>query len=76
MLAVLLHTEPQQLIVVPTRAGETRTLEPGPVVRYSRAVWDPSGRRVVFSGIDKQDSERVYVQDAEGAHPGWPRSRT
>ena len=69
MLAVLVHTKPQQLIVVPTGAGEARTLEPGPVVRYSRAVWDNTGRRVVFSGIDGQDSERVYVQDADGGPP-------
>ena len=68
-LAVLLHTQPQQLLVVPTRAGETRTLEPGPVVRYSRAVWDPTGRSVVFSGFDAQDVERVYLQDSDGGPP-------
>jgi hypothetical protein len=68
-LAVLVHAQPQQLIVVPTGAGETRTLEPGPVVRYSRAVWDPGGRRVVLSGFDGQDVERVYLQDADGGPP-------
>ena len=36
---------PQQLIVVATGAGEARTLEPGPVVRYSRAVFDHTSRR-------------------------------
>ncbi len=69
VLAVLVHARPEQLIVVPTGAGETRTLEPGPVVRYSRAVWDPSGQRVVFSGYDGQDVERVYLQDADGGAP-------
>ena len=69
VLAVLVHAKPEQLIVVPTGAGETRTLEPGPVVRYSRAVWDPTGRRVVFSGFDGQDVERVYLQDADGGPP-------
>ncbi len=69
VLAVLVHAKPEQLIVVPTGAGETRTLEPGPVVRYSRAVWDPRGRRVVFSGFDTQDVERVYLQDADGGPP-------
>jgi Tol biopolymer transport system component len=69
VLAVLIHTTPQQLVVVPTGAGETRTLEPGPVVRYTRAAWDPSGQRVVFSAIDGQDSERVFVQDLEGGPP-------
>jgi len=69
VLAVLVHAKPEQLIVVATGAGETRTLEPGPVVRYSRAVWEPTGRRVVFSGFDGQDVERVYVQDADGGPP-------
>src|SRR5436190_21698770 len=58
-LAVLAHTQPQQLIIVPTGAGETRTLEPGVVTQYKRAVWDTTGRRVVFSGIDEENSERV-----------------
>ena len=56
-------------MVVPTGAGETRTLDPGPVVQYSRAVWDNTGRRVVFSGTDKQKSTRVYVQDVAGGPP-------
>jgi eukaryotic-like serine/threonine-protein kinase len=43
-LAVLVKSRPQQLVLAPTGAGKTRTLEPGPIVRYSR-VWDPSGRR-------------------------------
>ena len=53
--------------MVPTGAGETCTLEPGPVVRYSRAVWEPTGRRVVFSGFDGHDLERIYLQDARWA---------
>jgi Tol biopolymer transport system component len=69
VLAVLVHAKPEQLMVVPTGAGETRTLEPGPIVRYSRAVWHPSGRRVVFSGFDGQDVERVYLQDVDGGPP-------
>jgi hypothetical protein len=69
VLAVLVHTTPQQLILVPTGAGEARTLEPGPVVRYSRAVFDHTGRRVVFSGIDGQDVERVFVQDVDRGPP-------
>jgi tRNA A-37 threonylcarbamoyl transferase component Bud32 len=68
-LAVLVHVQPQQLVVAPTGAGETRTLEPGPVVRYARAVWDRTGRRVVFAGVDGQDRERVYVQDVAGGPP-------
>jgi tRNA A-37 threonylcarbamoyl transferase component Bud32/Tol biopolymer transport system component len=68
-LAVLTHAEPQRLIVVPVGAGETRTLDPGDILQYRRAVWDNTGRRVVFSGVDKQNSLRVYVQDLEGGPP-------
>jgi hypothetical protein len=38
-------------------------------VQYSRAVWDPSGRRVVFAGIDARNEERLYVQDVAGGPP-------
>jgi Tol biopolymer transport system component len=68
-LAVLVHAQPQQLVVAPTGAGETRSLEPGPIVHYERAVWDPFGRRVVLSGIDAQDGVHVYVQDVAGGPP-------
>jgi Tol biopolymer transport system component len=69
VLVRLVQTRPQQLVLVPTGAGETRTLEPGPIVRYTRAVWDPSGRRVVIAGADASDAERLYVQDVGGGPP-------
>jgi hypothetical protein len=68
-LAVLAHAQPQQLVIVPTGAGETRTLEPAGVTQYKRAAWDPSGRRVVFWGVDQQDAWHVYVQDVAGGPP-------
>ncbi|MFI5184422.1 MAG: protein kinase, partial [Vicinamibacteria bacterium] len=68
-LAVLEHTQPQQLVIVPTGPGESRTLEPGAVIQYARAVWDSTGRRVVFTGIDKQNSARLYIQNVDGGPP-------
>lgn len=68
-LSLLLRSRPQKLLVVPTGAGETRTLDPGDVVQYRRAVWDSTGRRVVFSGMGKDGVERVYVQDASAGPP-------
>jgi serine/threonine protein kinase len=68
-LALLRTSSPQQLAVVPTGAGETRVLPPGPVTRYERAVWDPAGRRVVFSGAEREGELRLYVQDADGGPP-------
>ncbi|MCI4355346.1 MAG: hypothetical protein L3K06_08295, partial [Thermoplasmata archaeon] len=68
VLVLLVHTQPQQLIVVPAGAGETRTLDRGDVVQYSRAVW-AGNRHIVFSGADKQNSTRLYVQNASGEAP-------
>jgi len=69
VLALLAEARPQQLVVAPTGAGQTRMLEPGPIVRYSRAVWDPSGRRVVIAGADARGDERLYLQDVAGGPP-------
>jgi eukaryotic-like serine/threonine-protein kinase len=69
VLTLLVQAHPQQLVVVPTGAGDARTLQPGPIVRYSRAVWDPSGRRVVIAGADASDQDRLYVQDVAGGPP-------
>ncbi len=69
VLAVLVHAKPEQLIVVPTGAGETRTLEPGLSCAIRGRSGTPRGRRVVFSGFDGQDVERVYLQDADGGPP-------
>ena len=68
-LAVLVQPRPPQLVVAPTGAGEARTLEPGPIVRYSRAVWDPSGQGVVIAGADANNEERLYAQSIAGGPP-------
>jgi len=69
VLALLAEAHPPQLIVAPTGAGEARTLEPGPIARYSRAVWDPSGQRVVIAGADAKGDEQLYVQELSGGPP-------
>jgi dipeptidyl aminopeptidase/acylaminoacyl peptidase len=68
-LALLRNSSPQQLVVVPTGAGETRVLEPGSVTRYERAAWDPGGQRVVFAGAEGEGEMRLYVQDLGGGPP-------
>jgi hypothetical protein len=68
-LALLARASPQQLLVVPTGPGQTRVLDPGPVTEYARAVWDPTGRKVVFSGAEREGERRLYVQDVGGGPP-------
>jgi Tol biopolymer transport system component len=69
VLAVHLQSKPQQLVVTPTGAGQTRALEAGAIVVYSRAVWHPSGERVVIAGTDASGVARLYVQDVAGGPP-------
>ena len=68
-LALLARASPQQLLVVPTGAGQARVLEPGPVTEYRRAVWDSTGRKVVFTGAERKGESRLYVQDLAGGPP-------
>jgi Tol biopolymer transport system component len=68
-LALLTRTSPPQLVVVPTGAGGARVLEPGPLTEYRRAVWDPTGRRVVICGSEREGERRIYVQDVSGGPP-------
>jgi hypothetical protein len=68
-LALLMQTKPQQLVIASTGAGESRTLEPGPIVHYARAVFVPSARSVVIAGSDSSDVPRLYLQDVEGGPP-------
>jgi hypothetical protein len=69
VLAIIGQTRPQQLVIAPTGAGETRALDRGPIVGYSRAVWAPSGRAVVIAGIDASDTMRLYAQEVAGGAP-------
>jgi hypothetical protein len=68
-LAVISRTIPQQLLVVPTGAGEARALPPGPVVHYQRAVWVPSGREVLFAGAEHEGGMRLYLQTVSAGLP-------
>ena len=61
---------PSQLTVLPTGAGEARTLERGPIEQYSNEVaWFPDGKQVVFQGREPGHGWRCYVQSIEGGPP-------
>src|SRR5437016_14636359 len=46
---------PPQLALLPTGAGEARSLERGPIEQYSgKASWFPDGKRVVFQGRSEE----------------------
>jgi dipeptidyl aminopeptidase/acylaminoacyl peptidase len=59
-------TSPGRLVVVPTGAGERKTL-PGPeLISVGTATWFPDSRRVLFIATTQGEGERAYIQDIEG----------
>jgi serine/threonine protein kinase/Tol biopolymer transport system component len=61
---------PPQLVLLPTGAGEARSLERGPIEQYSGATsWFPDGKRVIFQGREPGHNWRYYLQIIEGGPP-------
>ena len=58
----------KKLTIVPTGAGEPKTLEDaGLLVAY--ASWFPDGHRVLLSAAEPGHGSRLYVQDLAGGEP-------
>jgi serine/threonine protein kinase len=67
-LAVLFT--PPQLALLPTGAGESRSLEREPIEHYTgSATWFPDGKRVLFQGREPGRNWRCYIQSVEGGPP-------
>jgi hypothetical protein len=60
---------PEKLMLLPTGAGEARTLPSGGITIYNNAGWTPDGRRVVFEAIEPKHGSRIYLQDLDGGLP-------
>ncbi len=58
--------ESPALVLLPTGAGETRTLERGDLRDFRWGAWLPDGRSVVFSASGAGGGERIYVQAVSG----------
>jgi eukaryotic-like serine/threonine-protein kinase len=58
------------LTLIPTGAGEIRTLERGPIEQFVRgAGWFPDGKRIWFNGREPGRGIRAYVQNIDGGAP-------
>ena len=62
-------TDPAQLVVYPTGAGQPRKLERGGLVSYESAVFFPDGKRVLACGHESGHAVRCYIQDIDGGKP-------
>ena len=56
---------PQQIVRLPTGAGEPRTLHFG-AVQGAYAVWFPDGRRILLEGNEPGHGARLYVAGSDG----------
>jgi Tol biopolymer transport system component len=64
-VAAIVPGEPQQLTLLPTRAGEVRNVS-RPGFNYDSADWLPEGKRLLVSGNEPGKPSRSYLQDADG----------
>ncbi len=60
---------PDQLVVYPTGAGESRRLDSGKIEHHTTGQWFPDGTRVLVCGNEPGHAERCYVQDIRGSPP-------
>jgi serine/threonine protein kinase/Tol biopolymer transport system component len=62
-------TNPAQLVLYPTGAGEPRRLERYGLVSYDFAQFFPDGKRVLVSGHEEGHGTRCWIQDITGGAP-------
>jgi Serine/threonine protein kinase len=77
VLAVL--SEPSQMILLPTGAGESRRLEKYGIEQYDNPpAWLPDGKQILFAGRESGHVDRCYVQsiDSGGPRPITPEGVT
>jgi hypothetical protein len=60
---------PESLVLLPTGAGEPRTLPAGPLKTYVDASFFPSGDRLLILASEPRHARRCYVQDLAGGLP-------
>jgi Tol biopolymer transport system component len=62
------HFAPEQIILLPTKTGEPRTITHDAIDHVS-ASWHPDGKRILFAGSEPGHAVRLWVQDVEGGKP-------
>ena len=61
--------QPDRIEVLPTGAGETRSIRDEGIAAYEWAGWLPDGKRIAFTGRAPGAGARVYVRDLAGGTP-------
>lgn len=58
-----------ELLLIPTRAGESRSLPNDTIKEYFSASWFPDGKRLAFAANEAGRPPRLYVQDVPQGKP-------
>ncbi|HVR70972.1 MAG TPA: winged helix-turn-helix domain-containing protein [Vicinamibacteria bacterium] len=61
--------QPDRIELLPTGAGETRSIRDEGITAYEWAGWLPDGRRIAFTARAGTSAARVYVRDLAGGTP-------
>ena len=67
--AISLSVDRSRLILLPTRPGESRTVDLAPLDRVHRAYWLPDGNHLLLGGSERGHAARFYVLDLAGGPP-------
>jgi Tol biopolymer transport system component len=67
--ASVVLTTPPSLILLPTGAGQPRTVESGGIVHFEALSWFPDGQRLLFAGEESGRGVRLYVQEIAQGKP-------
>ncbi len=60
---------PAQLVLLPTKAGESKPLTNDAINHTNLARWFPDGKRFLFSGNEPGHGVRLYIQEITGGKP-------
>jgi hypothetical protein len=60
---------PERIDMLPTGAGETRSIKDEGIAAYEWAGWLPDGQRIAFTARTAGAAARVYVRDLAGGTP-------
>jgi dipeptidyl aminopeptidase/acylaminoacyl peptidase len=67
--AISLSVDRSRLVLLPTRAGESRTIQVAPLDRVHRAYWLPDGSHLLLGGSERGHGARFYLLDLSGGPP-------
>jgi len=58
-----------EIVLLPTGAGESKTLKNDAIQFYERAAWLPDGKRIVCTAAAKDHNSRSWILDPAGGKP-------